>query len=161
MQLIIGAIPNDFTKYWIQRFPYLVSHSFHALETHSHESAFKGYYDSSFRYAKPAYFYRETDDCVYPDKFSKKLNGSPRRVLKDFQPRNNDRRMSQDPVADGSTKPLSENVYKAGNKRGTYNFHKNSEEDSTVNLRKNNWRRSNNVNRDNTLTWTMTSKNES
>lgn len=160
MQVILGAIPIDFTKYWIQRFPYLVSHSFHALEKHSYENAFKVYYDASFRYAKPEYFYQETDDCVWPDKLSKKLSDSPRRNSKDFRPRNNDRRMSQDPAADGNAKNFSDNGYKAGTKRGSYNFHKNVEGDSTLTLRKNNWRKPNNINQDVNVTWTISSNGE-
>lgn len=155
MQVILGVIPVDFTKYWIQRFPYLVSHSYHALEKHSFENAFKVYYDSSYCYAKPEYFYRDTDDCVWPDKLSKKLNDSPRRIPKDFRSRNNDRRMSQDVVADGNLKPANENVYKAGNKRGSYNFHKNVDGESTLTLRKNNWRKPSNASQDNNVTWTM------
>lgn len=152
MQVILGAVPIDFTKYWIQRFPYLVSHSFHALEKHSHENAFKVYYDSSFCYAKPEYFYRETDDCVWPDKLSKKPADSPRRMSKDFRPRNNDRRLSQDTVvADGNAKT-------GNNKRGSYNFHKNGDADSTLVLRKNNWRKpANSGAQDANLTWTMKS----
>lgn len=159
MQVILGAIPVDFTKYWIQRFPYLVSHSYHALEKHSYENAFKLYYDSSFRYAKPEYFHRETDDCVWPDKLGKKLGDSPRRITKDFRPRNNDRRLSQDATAaDG--KSLNDNVYKSGNKRGSYNFHKNVDGDSTLTLRKNNWRKPNNIGQDVNVTWTMTGNDE-
>lgn len=147
MQMILGAIPNDFTKYWIERFPHLVSHSFHALEKHSYEDVFKVYYDSSFRYAKPAYFHLDTDDCVWPDKFSKKLSNSPRRVFKEFQPQNNERKMSQDTEANGCNKHKSDTVYRTGNKRGSYNFHKNAEADGTVNFRKNNnWRMSNSNN---------------
>lgn len=159
MQSIMGAIPIDFTKYWIQRFPYLVSHSFHALEKHSVENAFKAYYSSSFRFAKPEYFYRETDDCVWPDKLSKKSGDSPRRFPKDFRPRN-DRRTSQDTVVEGNSKFVGDNVYKPSNKRGSYNFHKNDEADSTLTLRKNNWRKPNNISQDINLTWTMTGNGE-
>lgn len=157
MQLILGAIPIDFTKYWIQRFPYLVSHSFHALEKHSHEAAYKDFYDTSFRYAKPEYFYCETDDCVWPDKLMKTLSDSPKRYSKDFRPRNNDRRTSNEGV-DGTTKQ-SDNAYKAGNKRGSYNFHKNGDLDSTLSLRKNNWRKPKNS-EDINLTWTMTNNGQ-
>lgn len=156
MQTILGAIPIDFTRYWIQRFPYLVSHSFHALEKHSHENAFKIYYDSSFRYAKPEYFYRDTDDCVWPDKISKTLSDSPKRYTR---PRNNDRRTSNDTGVDGNTKIVGDNAYKATNKRGSYNFHKNGDVDSTLSLRKNNWRKPKNS-QDNNLVWTMTSNGE-
>lgn len=155
MQVILGAVPVDFTKYWIQRFPYLVSHSYHALEKHSYENAFKIYYDTSYCYAKPEYFYRETDDCVWPDKLSKKLDDSPRRMAKDFRPRNNDRRLSQDMAEGGASKAMNDNLYKASNKRGSYNFHKNPDGDSTLTLRKNNWRKPSNVSQDTNLTWTM------
>lgn len=153
MQAILGAVPTEFTKYWIQRFPYLVSHSFHAFEKHSYENAFKVYYDSVYCFTKPEYFYRETDDCTWPEKFAKKLMDSPRRMAKDYRPRNNDRRQSQDGVVDG--KPLGDNTYKAGNKRGSYNFHKNADGDSTLTFRKNNWRKPNNVGQDNNVAWTL------
>ncbi len=85
---------------------------------------------------------------------SKKLGDSPRRIPKDYRPRNNDnRRISQDIGADG--KPLNDNGYKAGNKRGSYNFHKNVDGDSTLTLRKNNWRKPNSTNQDTNLTWTL------
>lgn len=159
MQIVLGAIPVDFTKYWIQRFPYLVSHSYHALEKHSHENAFKIYYDPSFRFAKPEYFYRDTDDCIFPDKLSK-TSDSPKKYSKDYRPRNSDRRPSHDNVSDGIAKPFSDNAYKASNKRGSYNFHKNGEIDSTLQLRKNNWRKPKNISQDMNLTWTMTSNGE-
>lgn len=162
MQRILGAIPVDFTKYWIQRFPYLVSHSYHALETHSYENAFKVYYDSSFSFAKPEYFYRDTDDCIFPDKLSKALSDSPKKYSKDYRPRNSERRMSShDSVVDGNAKPFSDNAYRANNKRGSYNFHKNSDIDNTqLTLRKNNWRKPKNMDHDMNLTWTMSSNGE-
>ncbi|KAJ6643328.1 Serine/threonine-protein kinase/endoribonuclease ire-1 [Pseudolycoriella hygida] len=160
MQLILGPVPIDFTKYWIQRFPYLVSHSFHALEKHSHENAFQIYYDSTFRYAKPDYFYQETDDCIWPEKFNKKSGDSPRKFHNDFRSRNHDRRTSQDTALDANNRPLTENVYKPSNKRGSYNFHKNSDADTTLTFRKGNWRKPTNISEDANLTWTISNNGE-
>lgn len=65
MQYVLGSIPNDFTRYWIDRFPHFLSHSYHALEQCAHENLFKSYYSSSYTFAKPAYFYAtDTDDFI-------------------------------------------------------------------------------------------------
>lgn len=65
MQDILGAIPYEFTRYWIERFPHFLSHSYHALEQCSHENLFKTYYSSTYKFVKPNYFYAsDTDDFV-------------------------------------------------------------------------------------------------
>ncbi|XP_055641091.1 serine/threonine-protein kinase/endoribonuclease IRE1 [Toxorhynchites rutilus septentrionalis] len=57
VQRVLGSIPNDFTHYWIDRFPRLVSHTYHSLVDHSHEPIFRSYYDEvGYRFTKPAYF---------------------------------------------------------------------------------------------------------
>jgi serine/threonine-protein kinase/endoribonuclease IRE1 len=62
VQSALGSVPHEFTQYWINRFPNLLSHSYHAFEKCSAESIFKNYYNGSYRFTKPDYFYDEDND---------------------------------------------------------------------------------------------------
>ncbi|XP_075146915.1 serine/threonine-protein kinase/endoribonuclease Ire1 [Haematobia irritans] len=64
MQQILGSIPHEFTNYWISRFPYLISHAYHAFSICSNEPIFKSYYNSSYHFTRPEYF--DADDDLYP-----------------------------------------------------------------------------------------------
>lgn len=55
-QEILGHIPEEFTLYWIRRFPHLISHTFHAMSICSHENAFKSYYNKNYHFTMPNYF---------------------------------------------------------------------------------------------------------
>lgn len=52
----MGNIPQNFTHYWIGKFPRLLSHSYHALERCSHEPSFQHYYAHDVVFSKPEYF---------------------------------------------------------------------------------------------------------
>lgn len=64
MQNILGSIPHEFTNYWISRFPYLISHAYHAFSICSNEPIFKSYYNSAYHFTRPEYF--DADDDLYP-----------------------------------------------------------------------------------------------
>lgn len=132
MQSLLGAIPVDFTDYWISRFPRVLSHSYHALELCSKENAFIAYYPKSYIFSKPDYFYEQTEDFV-PTELPKIVRDSPKRYNKDnrFNKYNGDRRASPNDIENigqnfrGFNKgpPGFENFVKT-NKKGAYNFHK-------------------------------------
>lgn len=58
----MGNIPHNFTSYWINKFPRLLSHSYHALELCSTEPSFSHYYPSSYTFKKPEYFYADEEE---------------------------------------------------------------------------------------------------
>lgn len=62
MQRILGSIPVDFVKYWIHKFPNLLSHTYHAMEMCSKETIFKRYYSTHFQFTKPDYLFDESLD---------------------------------------------------------------------------------------------------
>uniref|UniRef100_A0A1B0BLV8 non-specific serine/threonine protein kinase n=1 Tax=Glossina palpalis gambiensis TaxID=67801 RepID=A0A1B0BLV8_9MUSC len=64
MQQLLGTIPNEFTNYWISKFPNLVSHTYHAFSVCSNEPIFRPYYNSSYHFTRPEYF--DADDELYP-----------------------------------------------------------------------------------------------
>nr|XP_013098827.1 unnamed protein product [Stomoxys calcitrans] len=96
MQNILGSIPHEFTNYWISKFPYLISHAYHAFSICSNEPIFKSYYNSSYHFTRPDYF--DADDDLYPtllQRDPKPLakqttssgNASPKKPLTPQQPR--------------------------------------------------------------------------
>lgn len=125
MQMKMGALPNQFTQYWIDRFPRLLSHSYHSLVSCYHEHLFKAYYTKKFVFSKPNYFYENTDDFLPPEQPPKIQRDSPKRYTKDFRFKQND---------NGNTatinikygKPYGENNSAKPNKKGAYNFHRNN-----------------------------------
>lgn len=144
MREILGTIPREFTRYWIHRFPHLVSHSFHALETSSSETIFAGYYNDSYTFAKPHYFNGPDEDFVPLEAAPKLAKESPiRKYAKDvrqrFIGRNNQNDETQPP-----------------NRRGVYNFIK-DEKASAEGWE--NWRtaRKKEVSKDAPIAWTMPS----
>ncbi|XP_062560540.1 serine/threonine-protein kinase/endoribonuclease IRE1 isoform X2 [Armigeres subalbatus] len=64
VQEALGAIPHKFTQYWINRFPHLLSHAYHALADYSHEPIFHSYYNDevNYKFRKPAYFDEEGNE---------------------------------------------------------------------------------------------------
>jgi serine/threonine-protein kinase/endoribonuclease IRE1 len=62
MQKTLGAIPTDFVRYWISRFPHLFSHTYHAMELCSRENIFRRYYCTQYQFTKPDYLSDESLD---------------------------------------------------------------------------------------------------
>lgn len=132
MQSLLGAIPVDFTDYWISRFPRVLSHSYHALELCSKENAFLAYYPKSYIFSKPDYFYEHTEDFV-PTELPKIVRDSPKRFNKDnrYNKYNGERRASPNDIENigqnfrgfNKAPPGFENFVKT-NKKGAYNFHR-------------------------------------
>lgn len=55
VQKVLGTIPCDFVRYWIKRFPHLLSHAYHAMQSCSREPLFKRYFPLH-NFTKPDYF---------------------------------------------------------------------------------------------------------
>lgn len=114
-QKALGSIPGSFTRYWIERYPQLLSHSYHALELCAGENAFNDYYNDDFKFTKPDYFHAvDTDDYQPPDFVRSKE--SPKKFVKKETPKDidsNKRSICTKP--DGFVKQ---------NRKGAYNFHR-------------------------------------
>uniref|UniRef100_A0A182M786 non-specific serine/threonine protein kinase n=1 Tax=Anopheles culicifacies TaxID=139723 RepID=A0A182M786_9DIPT len=133
MQRALGKIPQQFTQYWISRFPRLLSHSYHALADCSREPIFKLYYNydedtepasgsipsqsSGYQFSKPSYFYEENNDNLELIRYYeaaqllKNATKSPKR---------------RPTASDGKEGSTPERKPTGPNKRGTYNFGKTS-----------------------------------
>lgn len=97
-------------KYWIDRFPRLLSHAYFALQSCSDEPIFSGYFPTGFVFSKPNYFYEETEDFK-PFDLGSKVRDSPKRYVQDYRykPMNYPNFVME-------RKPMS--------KKGSYNFHR-------------------------------------
>lgn len=128
MQAKLGSLPNGFKSYWIDRFPRLLSHSYHALQNYSNEHSFHSYYAVEYAFSKPTYFFRVTEDFV-PIDSAKHQRDSPKKYVK------YDRFKHYDNGNGGAASTASHyvNNYTKPNKKGSYNFHRNTA-DTTVTL---------------------------
>ncbi|XP_064552906.1 serine/threonine-protein kinase/endoribonuclease IRE1 [Drosophila montana] len=63
-QELLGCIPHEFTNYWVERFPQLISHAYHAFSICSNEPIFKPYYSTGYHFSRPWYF--DADDAMFP-----------------------------------------------------------------------------------------------
>lgn len=162
MQSVLGTIPIEFTKYWTQRFPYLVSHAFHALESCSRENLFKTYYSDAFTYSRPEYFYQYTEEFAPCESVAKLQRDSPaKKYSKEMRQRLTERRPSQEGSPD--TKPMNGgDFFRPPNKRGSFNFNKSNDgkivNEAVAKDNELNWRRPKNTTKD-TIAWTMPNSN--
>lgn len=134
MQSMLGAIPTEFTDYWISRFPRMLSHSYHALELCSKENSFLPYYSKKYIFTKPSYFYEYTEDFTPTNlpKIVRGGRGSPRKMDDRFNNKyNNDRRPSPHDIENIGPNPNLRNSWRApatdfdkNTKKGSYNFHR-------------------------------------
>lgn len=170
MKAILGPIPVDFTKYWIQRFPNLVSHSFHALESCSKENIFQTYYNDSYTFSKPEYFYQCTEEFVPQEPVQKVQRESPlKKYSKELRHRFIERGGSSQETTGKNTAANSELMkQQQQNKRGSYNFHKTDNgngienalnKENDVNFQKNNWRKRKENTTQDTVKWTLPNSN--
>lgn len=81
----LGAVPNGFTKFWIDRFPRLISHSYHSLESCSNEHVFNAYYPTEYVFTKPTYFFELTEDFRPTFDAGNKSRDSPKRYNKEYR----------------------------------------------------------------------------
>lgn len=51
----LGEIPDEFTRYWTNRFPLLLVHAYITMQCVSDELTFQVYYDGSFKYSLDAF----------------------------------------------------------------------------------------------------------
>lgn len=161
MKDILGTIPRDFTRYWTQRFPHLVSHSFHALETCAAETIFQTYYNDSYTFAKPNYFYGGDEEFVPLETAPKLARESPvRKYAKDIRQRFVQRSPLQSDGWEtaGTGSDAARNI--APNRRGVYNFKVDTiatEPSSPATVTWENWRsnRKKSTTKDSTVAWTL------
>lgn len=124
-------------RYWIDRFPRLLSHSYHALQSCCNEPIFSGYYPQNYAFCKPEYFYEETEDFKPFDGGQKTRDNrdSPKRYNPEYRykPMNYpnfvmDRKPASKLQNNGSTNMADIGNYRSGNhnntKKGSYNFHR-------------------------------------
>lgn len=119
-------------KYWIERFPRLLSHSYHALQSCCNEPIFSYYYPISYAFSSPNYFYEETDDFKPFDNGSKARDSPKRYNHREYQykPMNYPNfvmnRKSVPKVQNNGLMTIGDgnlsNNYNRSNKKGSYNF---------------------------------------
>lgn len=129
-------MPHSFMRYWIDRFPRLLSHSYHALESCSPEPTFSCYYPSTcYVFSKPRYFYEETEDFKPFDTGSKSRD-SPKRY---YKPQNYPNFvMTRKPVQKSqnnygmmnSGDITNQPTYTRASKKGAYNFHRSNDQNN-------------------------------
>lgn len=125
----LGPIPNAFMKYWLDRFPRLLSHSYHALQTCCNEPIFSCYYPSTaYMFSKPRYFYEDTEDFKPFDTGSKNRDSPKRFTYKPMnypnfvmnrKPQQKAQNYGQMNIGDGNN-----TNYTRATKKGSYNFHR-------------------------------------
>jgi Ribonuclease 2-5A len=115
----LGTPPSDFVKYWIHRFPYLISHTFHAMESCSKEASFRRYYCPTFTFAKPDYLFDEDLDNEELRDIYEVARG-----LYNKSPKKENRQ----PSANGNF-----NKTVTPSKRGTYNFNSTNNQNQPIN----------------------------
>lgn len=138
MKSILGAIPYEFTEYWISKFPRLLSHSYHALEPCSKENSFLLYYPKSYVFTMSGYFHSENTDDFVPSEQPKLMRDTSKKYNKDSRNKyHGERRPSPHDLENVGSSPLYRNVgrplhgidnfNKTTNKKGSYNFHRNTD----------------------------------
>ncbi|XP_014088880.1 serine/threonine-protein kinase/endoribonuclease IRE1 [Bactrocera oleae] len=75
VQQKLGCIPNDFTNYWINKFPELISHAYHAFSICAEEPIFRHYYNADYYFSRPWYF--DADENLFSS-----LQNDPKHLLK-------------------------------------------------------------------------------
>lgn len=115
VQQKLGCIPNGFTNYWINKFPELISHAYHAFSICAEEPIFRHYYNADYHFSRPWYF--DADDNLFPS-----LQNDPKHLLKQTAAGGKD--------GSASPKRLSrtpEKQQQLKQRKGIYNFRKTTE----------------------------------
>ncbi|KAH8292366.1 hypothetical protein KR054_009007 [Drosophila jambulina] len=107
-QEMLGCIPHEFTNYWVDRFPQLISHAYHAFSICSNEPIFKPYYNAGYHFSRPWYF--DADDALFP-----MLMRDPKPLPKIGSPKK-------------TPPPASSQVQQLKQRKGIYNFRRPSDE---------------------------------
>ncbi|XP_052869117.1 uncharacterized protein LOC128274834 [Anopheles cruzii] len=124
IQRALGTMPHEFTKYWISRFPRLLSHAYHAMANNSREPIFRQYYNDKednntggrspvgphrgYKFTPPAYFHED-------DKDNDELTNERVTDMK---------KGNKSPSDGGSAEARNMPTGSHKKKRGTYNFGK-------------------------------------
>ncbi|KRK02892.1 serine/threonine-protein kinase/endoribonuclease IRE1 [Drosophila yakuba] len=103
-QEMLGCIPHEFTNYWVDRFPQLISHAYHAFSICSNEAIFKPYYSAGYLFSRPWYF--DADDALFP-----MLMRDPKPLPKIGSPKK-------------LPSPASSQIQQLKQRKGLYNFRK-------------------------------------
>jgi len=143
-QRLLGSPAEQFTEYWVSRFPLLLPHSWSAMQCVRHEALFRGYYCGQYTFPSPVaqgqlpqwwHLKRQelTDPKQSPKKSSPKISrGDDRRVdvckldesAISNSPRNG--RRTLDPpsnvkkLEDETDETEKENWMKSGQEKGVY-----------------------------------------
>lgn len=107
-QKMLGCIPHEFTNYWVDRFPQLISHAYHAFSICSNEPIFKPYYSAGYLFTRPWYF--DADDALFP-----MLMLDPKPLPKIGSPKK-------------TPSPASSQAQQLKQRKGLYNFRKPNDE---------------------------------
>lgn len=145
MQAILGAVPGDFTRYWVQRFPRLVSHAFHALESCAKESAMREYYTDGYTFDKCDYFAQQFAEFVPAEAAPRLLGGAAapvRKYSKDLRQRFVAAAAELAASDGGPNEPAAAaEASPRMNRRGVYNFAKPETVTGADTVLSTNWRK--------------------
>uniref|UniRef100_A0A336M6W9 non-specific serine/threonine protein kinase n=1 Tax=Culicoides sonorensis TaxID=179676 RepID=A0A336M6W9_CULSO len=131
VQQALGTVPTEFTRYWISKFPHLVSHCYHALQIVSEENIFKSYYHPDYLFTRHSYLMSHDYDNVklisFYENNLKNASKSPKRVKNGGNQAQNQQDLKRSPYL-----PRKENQENKSpqNKRGMYNFKRYSPEEN-------------------------------
>lgn len=148
MQAILGTVPRDFTRYWVHRFPHLVSHAWHALGTCAKENSLRAYYSEGYTFPRSDYFELKYEDFVPEETAAaaRLVREQPvRKYSKELRQRLGGAGVlgsavngSAQLMADGGEQLMVDGSPRM-NRRGTYNFQKT--ETAVESVEPTNWRK--------------------
>lgn len=124
VQRLLGHDPIDFTHYWTDKFPHLLSHTYHALQLCATENIFKQYYNPYYTFTKPDYILDENFDNVELIQAYETAKLQAKNAKKDFKMKFSKNSNYSDNRQHYSNK-RNENFFTASpktTKRGMYNF---------------------------------------
>ncbi|XP_054726618.1 serine/threonine-protein kinase/endoribonuclease IRE1 [Anastrepha obliqua] len=116
VQQLLGCIPNDFTNYWINKFPELISHAYHAFTICAEEPIFRHYYNTNYRFSRPWYF--DADENLFPS-----LKDDPKPLMKQTATGTKDESASPKRLP----RTLDKQQQQVKQRKGVYKFRKKSD----------------------------------
>lgn len=127
IQASLGPLPVEFTRYWLKRFPHLLSHSFHALDICAQERSFKNYYGENYKFTRPDYFNLPGLDESFNKlvSFMKQAKDSPAKNTAKNDAKNEMKRDNK--FNNSNSSSSNNNNYNKITRKGAYNFHRNND----------------------------------
>ncbi|XP_030373454.1 serine/threonine-protein kinase/endoribonuclease IRE1 isoform X1 [Scaptodrosophila lebanonensis] len=119
-QELLGCIPHEFTNYWVDKFPQLISHTYHAFSICSNEPIFRPYYNAGYHFSRPWYF--DADDALFP-----MLMHDPKPMPRQGPMGSPKPKMPRTPE-----RPQHQQQQQLKQRKGVYNFRKTANEDSAM-----------------------------